>query len=343
MVVLTHNFEFTRFFFFGWLGVDLFFVISGFLITQILLETKEKPHYIRNFYLKRLLRIFPLYYLTLIFFFVIVPHIKNFPLDMSYYIDHQWWFWAYLQNWFLIFYDPGNTTTVIQHFWSLAVEEQFYLLWPWIILFVRKPKHLLLIAGTLLLLVIATRFTLWTLKIRDLNYMGLYTFTRIDGICIGSMLAVFRYSKSNFLEKYFTGIVLFLAGLNFVFYFFNKPFHFTFPYLAIVGYTTFAILLALLVDECIKGKNKLLNFVFGNRILRFFGKISYSFYVLHLPVLFIFYDRIYNWAIATYSFSDYQIRFAVSTFLTLVGLGVSILSYYGIERHFLKIKKIFSQ
>jgi peptidoglycan/LPS O-acetylase OafA/YrhL len=98
-------------------------VLSGFLITDILLKTVDKQGYFKNFYAKRVLRIFPLYYLSLIIFLVILPQVKDFPLDLSFYVDHQWWFWTYLQNWFLIFYNVGNTTTAIQHYWSLAVEE----------------------------------------------------------------------------------------------------------------------------------------------------------------------------------------------------------------------------
>src|SRR5678816_1562893 len=68
LVVFYHNFGFAKYFFFGWLGVDLFFVLSGFLITDILLRTVNKPAYFKNFYAKRVLRIFPLYYLSLIIF-----------------------------------------------------------------------------------------------------------------------------------------------------------------------------------------------------------------------------------------------------------------------------------
>ena len=108
-----------------------------------------------------------------------------------------------MQNWFLIFYNPGETTTAIQHYWSLAVEEQYYLVWPLIIFWVRKPKYLLAIVGTLLLSVIFIRFYLWEIKVKDLNYFGLYTYTRIDGIFIGSMLAILQFMKSVFIKKYF--------------------------------------------------------------------------------------------------------------------------------------------
>ncbi|HET9746162.1 MAG TPA: acyltransferase, partial [Chitinophagaceae bacterium] len=208
LVVFYHNFGFVKYFFFGWLGVDLFFVLSGFLITDILLKTVNKRDYFKNFYAKRVLRIFPLYYLSLIIFLVILPQVKDLPIDLSFYVDHQWWFWTYLQNWFLIFYDVGNTTTAIQHYWSLAVEEQFYIVWPLVIFIVRKPKLLLTIAGFLLLAVICVRLYMWTIQIKDLNYFGLYTYTRIDGICIGSILAILQCMRSTFINKYFTGVVL---------------------------------------------------------------------------------------------------------------------------------------
>lgn len=340
LVVFYHNFGYFEYFFFGWLGVDLFFVLSGFLITQILLNTVNHPGYLRNFYMKRVLRIFPLYYLSLIIFFIILPRIKNFPLDLSYYVENQGWFWAYLQNWFLIFRDPGNTTTVLQHFWSLAVEEQFYLLWPWVILLVRKPKFLLALAGFLLLAVIAVRFTVWTMHLKDLNYFGLYTFTRIDGICIGSMLAILIYMRSAFLEKYFTLVVLALAAFNFIFYFFNRANEYSFPYLAIVGYTTFAIMFALLIYEAIKQRTRIVNLILELPLLRFFGKISYGFYIFHWPIFLIFYDKVSSWF--ENQWPGKMTVLLTATLLTIAGILVSVISYYAFEIHFLKLKRKYN-
>jgi len=342
LVVFTHNFGFTKFFFFGWLSVDLFFVISGFLITEVLLITKDRRNFIGNFYLKRFLRVVPLYYLVLAFFFFIAPLIKNFPLDLSDYIANQWWFWAFLQNWFLIFHNFGHTTSVIWHFWSLGVEEQFYILWPWVILLLKKPKYLLIFSGMLLLAVIATRFTLWTYHIQDLNYFGLYTFTRIDGICIGSMLALLKYIHSDFLRKYDSIVVLTLAGFNFLFFFLNRQNDNTLPYLAIVGYTTFAVMIAMLVFETIREENKIINFVLSFSFLRFIGKISFSFYVLHWPVYQVFYGYTSGRIRKNFQITEHTVQMATSIILTLAGLIVSIFFYYFFEKQFLKLKKKIS-
>ena len=342
LVVFYHNFGFVKYFFFGWLGVDLFFVLSGFLITDILLKTVNKQGYFKNFYAKRVLRIFPLYYLSLIIFLVVLPGIKGFPLDFDFYADHQWWYWTYLQNWFLIFYDVGNTSTAIQHYWSLAVEEQFYIVWPLVIFIVRKPKLLLTIAGFLLLAVICTRLYMWTIQIKDLNYFGLYTYTRIDGICIGSMLAILQFMRSTFINRYFTGLVLLLAALNFVFYFINKAYNFSYPYLAIVGYTTFAVLFAIIVHEVIQGNNKFLNRILNIRLLRFFGKISYGLYIFHWPVYLILYDWMDKKVRAAITLSENSLAILVSILLTIIGVVISIISFYTFERYFLKKKKAFN-
>ena len=302
----------------------------------------NSPGYFKNFYAKRILRIFPLYYLSLIIFIIILPHVKSFPLDFSYYVNNQWWFWLYLQNWFLIFHDPGNTTTAIQHFWSLAVEEQFYLLWPLLIFLIKKPRILLWVMGILLLAIIGVRFSMWILQVKDFNYFGLYTFTRIDGICIGSMLAILQFMHSAFLKKYFTVVVLMLAGLNFLFYFFNKQNQFAFPYLAVVGYTTFATLFALLVYESVNKTNKLINFFLNNPVLRFFGKISYGLYVFHWPVYLILYNNIQGLIKGGLKDNSDMLRIVTSIILTLLAIFISIISFYFFERFFLKKKKAFN-
>ena len=108
----------------GWTGVQLFFVLSGFLITGILLDTKRDAHYFRSFYLRRILRIFTLYYLTLAVAFVLLPHLVDLDEWPARARHSQSWYWTYLINWTGPFLGavPG-----FPHFRSLAIDEQFYL------------------------------------------------------------------------------------------------------------------------------------------------------------------------------------------------------------------------
>ena len=191
MIILYHNFDFLSFTYPGWTGVDLFFVLSGFLITGILIKKRNSARFLLNFYARRLLRIFPIYYLSLvIFLFILPPLIKN-PINLNYFIVNQYWFWLEIQNWLFILKPDGNNN-FLNHFWSLALEEQFYLVCPWIILlFSQFQKMISFLLGMLLLLLIL-RVALWFFKIENISYINLYAFTRIDGLCVGSLLAIYR-------------------------------------------------------------------------------------------------------------------------------------------------------
>jgi len=124
----------------GWMGVDLFFVLSGFLITGILLDTREARNYFRGFYLRRILRIFPLYYLVLIAVIFAGIRLNNpaFTTKLPLPAD-RWLYFCYLTNWLALWKAHWGLHYVnyLAHFWSLAVEEQFYLVWPLVIWLVR--------------------------------------------------------------------------------------------------------------------------------------------------------------------------------------------------------------
>lgn len=342
LVLLYHNFGFIPFLNYGWLGVDLFFVLSGFLITEILLKTRDTVNYFRNFYTRRILRIFPLYYLCLILVIVAFPLIKNFPYDLSYFRQNQVWFWLYMQNWMLIFQEWNDKSVLLNNFWSLAVEEQFYIVWPFLVLLIKRPKHLLILTFTLLLSVIIARYMIWINKEDFPSYGNLFLFTRIDGILIGSMLALLKIINYNFLKKYSYIVTLSLAALNFIFYFINSSQNYSFPYWAIVGYSTFAVIFAMIVFETIDRENKLLNFILNNSMLKFIGKISYGFYVFHWPVYILLYSYIEKWVRQSFSIPEKPILIIIALLLTLIAFIISIVSYYGFERHFLKLKKAFS-
>ena len=328
------------YFFFGWLGVDLFFVLSGFLITDILLNTLDKPHFLKNFYMRRVLRIFPLYYFILVICLFVLPHVKSLHLNLNYYTNNQVWLWTYLQNWLYIFKEPFGTQMLL-HLWSLAVEEQFYLIWPITILLIRRPKILFAVMTAVLLIVAATRFILWSYHIGELSYSSLYTFTRIDGICVGCMLALIMRINPGFLKKYTYLVVLFIALLNFGFYFLNHQQAYALPYLAFVGYTTFAILFGILVYEAVLGESKIINFLFNNRILKFFGKISYGLYVYHWPVYILLFETLHQLLFRISLFTEKTSFVTASVAVTIVSILLSLLSYEYFEKSFLKLKNNF--
>jgi peptidoglycan/LPS O-acetylase OafA/YrhL len=338
LVVLYHNFGFIPQSNFGWLGVDLFFVLSGFLITNILIAGQNNPGFLKKFFFRRILRIFPLYYFVLIVFLLICPSFGFYKIELNYFVKNQWWLWSYLQNWLFSFYLTEDAK-ILTHFWSLAVEEQFYIIWPFVIILIKSPKRLFFLMLSLLLLVIITRSIIWLNKIEELNYTTLYTFTRIDGICIGSMIALLMKFKPKFIENNFTIIVLGLAVLNFMFYFLNQQNKQGYPYFAFIGYTTFCAMFGLLLHEIVTTKNSsFVNRVFSLRPLRFFGKISYGFYIFHWPVYLMTYILFYNFLEKTVNTSENYLRIGASLLSTVLALVISIISYFSFERYFLKLK-----
>jgi peptidoglycan/LPS O-acetylase OafA/YrhL len=119
---------------YGIWGVDLFFVLSGFLITGILHDAKSSPHYFRDFYVRRTLRIFPLYYSALALLFGVLPVLPvAYPAGLAESARHQAWLWCYVTNVYLA-RAGAWALPYVSHFWSLAVEEHFYLLWPIVVL-----------------------------------------------------------------------------------------------------------------------------------------------------------------------------------------------------------------
>src|SRR5207244_9663063 len=141
LLVILHNqssvfpsLHLERLFANGWMGVDLFFVLSGFLITGILLDTRKSPGYFKNFYARRCLRIWPLYYALLLFMFALVPLVRPSEAHVAFQRSAPWWGYAlFLQN-FLISV-PTNAAGALAVTWSLAIEEQFYLVWALVVRF----------------------------------------------------------------------------------------------------------------------------------------------------------------------------------------------------------------
>jgi peptidoglycan/LPS O-acetylase OafA/YrhL len=179
----------------GWVGVDLFFVLSGFLITGILLDSRGRPGYLSSFFARRSLRIFPLYFLALWITFIllqqlaeVVPAARSAAGNVELLARHQVWFWTYLQNWWMAFEGHWPDVNYLNHFWSLAVEEQFYLVWPLVVgwLSLRGLTRLccVCVAGAL-----ALRIGLWLAGSPSV-VLYVTTITRMDSLCLGALFAI---------------------------------------------------------------------------------------------------------------------------------------------------------
>lgn len=167
-------------------GVDLFFVLSGFLITGILNDSRESPHYFRNFYIRRVLRIFPLYYLFLVIAFYVQPHLVHKP-DVA--EGHHAWFWLYGSN-FLIARDGWFPTSPfnVNLTWSLAIEEQFYIVWPLIVFLFRGTALRRICVG---IIIGSTLFRLGG-ELAHAGIVAVYNLTpsRLDTLAFGSWTAL---------------------------------------------------------------------------------------------------------------------------------------------------------
>jgi peptidoglycan/LPS O-acetylase OafA/YrhL len=175
---------------YGSYGVELFFVLSGFLITGILYDARNQPHYFRNFYMRRVLRIFPLYYgvLALLFFVVpLIPLIRGPELD--YLVERQGWAWLYAVNVYIA--QQGDwSLSYLNHFWSLAVEEHFYFVWPLVVfVLAHRPRVLIAVSLSVSLGALAARFGGTLIGV---NWWTTYVLTpfRLDGLALGAFLAM---------------------------------------------------------------------------------------------------------------------------------------------------------
>lgn len=331
LVLLVHHFGNYLLPSWGWIGVDLFFVLSGFLITDILLHANTQFSTIRNFYIRRALRILPLYYLSLILLFHVLPFLGISIPGLSYNKEQEGLFWLYLQNFFFATHIPAGDEISMTHFWSLAVEEQFYLVWP-IILFTLRKNTKIMTGLMLSVLVLNLVRTGLMIRYDNLIHPLSFEFTRIDGILIGSILA-FRRSFPDHWKKlkvltWVTGISVSLL-MTFVFFRFTDH---RVNMLAAGGFTFIALLLGWLVNWNLDNKSNLIQ----SRMPRFFGKYSYGIYIFHWPIIISLHPYTESWL-----WPIFHHRLPESLFLIAVEIGVAIFIYHVFEKHFLRLKRYF--
>jgi peptidoglycan/LPS O-acetylase OafA/YrhL len=309
---------------FGYVGVDLFFVLSGFLITGILINSKDSRGYFTNFYARRALRIWPLYYALLLFTFVLLPTIAPQLKAAIFEGTHPWQaFPFFLQN--LTQSKPAFDTVRVT--WSLAIEEQFYIVWPLIVwLAPRRALKGLALSG--IVISIAVRWSvLYGLTAPLIIYTN--TLTRLDGLSLGAFLALWiPEADSRFVKL--SGIAVVALALPFAIAIGRRS----------NGHWAFYALVALCFAGmlCIAINMEALS---NMKFMKYTGKISYALYLIHVPVF----------SLAGFA-GAHKLLFprspiAAEAFLFLASFAIcyalAAVSWHCFESKFLRMKDLFPQ
>lgn len=273
---------------FFWTGVDLFFVLSGFLITGILLDSRDRERYFTTFYARRTLRIFPLYYLVLFLAFVVLPKFPAVhavllgqvgPVDLP----PQWPYWWYLTN--ISIAEGGWVHGWVDVAWSLAIEEQFYLVWP-LVIWLCPPRLVGPLCAVILVTEPIARVYARAIEAPSLSLYVLPWY-RLDGLAIGALLAVAqRRGLLPSLDRWVPVVVI--AGVAGIVvctimgghtWWWNR-------WMQQYGYSLVAITAgAMLVGAITRPADSLWPRILSTGWLRAFGKYSYALYLIHAPVM----------------------------------------------------------
>jgi peptidoglycan/LPS O-acetylase OafA/YrhL len=299
----------------GWAGVNLFFVLSGFLITGILLESRDKPHYFRNFYAHRALRIWPLYVLVIAVVYIQSDWFIGPPFLTA--VRQAPWigYLFFIQNLY-----PANMPPAIGPTWSLAIENQYYLVWAPLVRFLRRPWMLTVV-------LIAVLLICPLLRRHHPGWVGpTHTLIHLDGIALGSLIPLGLYSLRLSRQLWtWIGLAAIPTGLiaaHFV------PGAWLDTSLA----TSFAG--ALLAAVASTGARNPLSWLLRRGPLPFYGKISYGLYMVHISV-FIYLGKYDLW-LSTFGIKG---NLAIVA-MRLVGSTLAATAlWYGFESRILKLKR----
>lgn len=321
----------------GWSGVDLFFVLSGFLITRILLQSKGKSNYFRVFYIRRCLRIFPLYYVVVFCALFLVPTWFAVPAEAYRY---QAWLWTFSSNWILAF--NGAALGGLGMTWSLAIEEQFYVFWP---VLVRRFDERTLIRACFFIQIIAILSRIAIVYSSE-SVTAAYniTFCRLDAISLGALVALYhngqeRKVKWNKLVKCMLPacsllLVLVIATTG-------NASAFTIP-MQTVGFTAVAWIWAAMLSWTLQApSSRAAVRLFESRFLVMLGTLSYGIYLLHGAVLYVAWNHLFQGTLGRGTQSDLigQVLF----FAIVLGgsIGVAYISQRLFEGPILGLKRRF--
>ena len=339
---------------FGWVGVSLFFVLSGFLITGILLDMKKTlatKDYFFKFYGRRFLRIFPLYYFYLALMTALAIWLFSIsyrPLYMQIFLDQVWYAIFYVYDFFfgtIAF----NYSFFLDHFWSLSVEEQFYIFWPLLILLIPEKSLKKLFLGFIALGLIFRIVFLFVYSAGVFRFLGESAplaifplpFSHMDAFAFGAYISRFAIPKAKeqflpllvslpiigFASQYIaTGETGTISSLGY-------PILLPNAYQFIWGYTLLNYFFAITIYSVVK--HALFNHFLEWPPLRYLGKISYGLYVYHFPVLW-FSIRVRDFGVV-----DPFAKPVIALVSFIVTLLLASISYKYLEKPLLNLKDRF--
>jgi peptidoglycan/LPS O-acetylase OafA/YrhL len=331
------------------IGVDLFFVLSGYLITGILLRSRSSERYFRNFYFRRALRIFPLYYFVLILLAIglqTIPSWKN--LDS---LRHAWpWYWFYGTNYLVCrsgFSALDHKQVSLGHFWSLAVEEHFYLFWPFIVWLCSDRALIRVCIALIIIAPLCRAYAVFTGQPPLVHYVA--TQCRMDTLALGALLAVLlQWNTPAELLRRFGKFALFctaaaLIGMCIgdpVIHLRSSAIHLGQP-LGVLRYSFVAFAWAAFIVIALNGANFTAR-ILSQPWLRFFGVYSYGMYIYHRIILntlttqFSMRRLSYHGKFWTGIIPHYALCLGTTALIALA-------SYHLFEKHFLKLKRFFEK
>jgi peptidoglycan/LPS O-acetylase OafA/YrhL len=322
-----------------YIGVNLFFVLSGFLITGILLDTRTHPHYFKTFYARRALRIFPLYYGVLLLLFLLTHTLhlvwSGWPI----------YFLTYSANLALWNVGPLDLHLFnINHFWSLHVEEQFYLIWPFLVFRIKRLQTLINFSLFTCATILLIRIVLVAMRSHFQNLFLPYspTFSCADELLFGGILCTLLRTSARqrvlaLAPRVFAicVAVLIVTGLHYHGLVWETNF-----FVPTFGFTLVAISCASLIAMALRSGSKTQR-LFSNSTLRFFGKYSYGLYVFHFSIetMLSTPTRLY---VGNHLHSKALGVLAGACVVMAVTVPVALLSYHFYESPFLRLKRYFS-
>ena len=318
----------------GWMGVDLFFVLSGFLITGILLDVRTPRNALRNFYARRVLRIVPLYVVFLLFIMLAAPALGLSSIEETAKLRHtQLWYWTYTMNILVAHANWGATTLLVSHLWSLAVEEQFYLLWPVAVLLLSPLTVRRTAAGCIIGAEVCRLMVILGGAGGQVNYVLLPS--RMDSLAAGAFLACAFRDPALWTRVLRARQGLTLAALLLMLA--TVLFHDTLDSQSsasqLLLYPAVVALSAVVVSTAANGARWL-----SGRAMGFIGKISYGMYVWHILALRLVLTKIKIPELATAE--TWWTFYAVTMIGTILcAMLIAVVSWHVIEQPFLRLKR----